>query len=319
MINEVAMKTEVFKIIEQYETIIIHRHTKPDGDALGSQLGLKEAILANYPNKKVIATGDKSTKFLFLGTMDEVEDEDYINALIIIVDTPLVNQISDDRYKLGKYIIKIDHHVNMEEYGDLQVVDTTYESTSGLIANLFLESGKTLSKTCAKLFFTGIVTYSGRFRFDSVTSRTFEIAAKLLKYDFNMNEVYNNLYLDDLKMVKLRAKFIVNFQLTKHNVAYVKTTAKELDDYDADLYMISRGMVNTMGGIDGIDVWVTFTEDENNGKVLAEIRSNKYDINVVAKNYGGEGVKGSSGAILSSFKEADRMLIDLDNLIKESE
>ena len=72
-----------------------------------------------------------------------------------------------------------------------------------------------------------------------------------------------------------------------------------------------------MAGIKGIDIWVNFTEDEENNVVVAEIRSNKYNINTIATKYGGGGHKGASGASLKSFEEADQMLEDLDNLILE--
>ncbi len=174
-----------------------------------------------------------------------------------------------------------------------------------------------MTESAAKALYTGIVTDSGRFRYESTTSRTFLTAAKLLETKFNMTEVYNNLYSDDLETVRLRANFVLRFQLTKNNVAYIKTTKEDLRNLGIDFYSVSRTMVNTMAGIKGIDIWVNFTEDEENNVVVAEIRSNKYNINTIATKYGGGGHKGASGASLKSFEEADQMLEDLDNLILE--
>jgi phosphoesterase RecJ-like protein len=292
---------------------------KPDGDAIGSQIGFREALRVSYPRKQIYAVGDSSDRYGFIGELDTVADEVYTNALVLVVDTPEETMISDQRYKNGDYIIKIDHHIPRSEFGNSQIVDPSFESCSGLIADMIFRMGLKLTDHAARALFSGIVTDSGRFRFDSVTSRTFEITAKLLKYNFCINEVYSNLYLEDLKTVTIRAKFILNIKLTQNMVAYMKTTAEDLLKYDTDLYTISRGMVNAMRGIRGIDIWVNFTEDRTNNSVIAEIRSSKYNINTIAAKYGGGGHQLASGATLKSFEEADMMLKDLDQLIKDEQ
>ncbi|MBP6903617.1 MAG: bifunctional oligoribonuclease/PAP phosphatase NrnA [Bacilli bacterium] len=311
------MFNKVLKAIKEHDTIIIQRHLRPDGDALGSQIGLKEAIKATFPRKKVFAVGDQTERYNFIGEMDVIEDKLYKDALVFILDTSEAFMISDDRYKMAKYIIKIDHHIYKESYGDIAIVDTEYESCAGLVADIIFKMKLKMTESAAKALYTGIVTDSGRFRYESTTSRTFLTAAKLLETKFNMTEVYNNLYSDDLETVRLRANFVLRFQLTKNNVAYIKTTKEDLRNLGIDFYSVSRTMVNTMAGIKGIDIWVNFTEDEENNVVVAEIRSNKYNINTIATKYGGGGHKGASGASLKSFEEADQMLEDLDNLILE--
>jgi len=311
------MFNKVLKAIKEHDTIIIQRHLRPDGDALGSQIGLKEAIKATFPRKKVFAVGDQTERYNFIGEMDVIEDKLYKDALVFILDTSEAFMISDDRYKMAKYIIKIDHHIYKESYGDIAIVDTEYESCAGLVADIIFKMKLKMTESAAKALYTGIVTDSGRFRYESTTSRTFLTAAKLLETKFNMTEVYNNLYSDDLETVRLRANFVLRFQLTKNNVAYIKTSKEDLKNLGIDFYSVSRTMVNTMAGIKGIDIWVNFTEDEENNVVVAEIRSNKYNINTIATKYGGGGHKGASGASLKSFEEADQMLEDLDNLILE--
>ena len=131
--------TNIYRKIKEYNTIIIHRHVKPDGDALGSQIGLKESLLATFPNKCIKVVGDMSERYSFIGEMDEVEDSLYENALVIVLDTGAERLISDERYKLGKYLIKIDHHLPQGEYGDLAFVDTSRESCAGVVASFLLE------------------------------------------------------------------------------------------------------------------------------------------------------------------------------------
>lgn len=304
------------KKIKEFGTIIIHRHSRPDGDAMGSQIGLKEAILATYPYKKVYAVGDENKKFSFVGKVDEISDDVYKNALVIVLDSSEVNMINDDRYKNGKYLIKVDHHISKSNYGDLNIVDTSEVSCASLIAKLIFKNNMKLSNVGARALFTGIVTDSGRFRYDSVTSDTFSIASKLLKYDFDMSDIYNNLYIEDLSIVKLRAILVSKFEISKKNVAYLKNTKQDIKNYNVDIFTISRGMVNIMSGIKDIDIWVNFTEDEN-GKVITEIRSSKYNINQVAVKYGGGGHKLASGCTINSFDECDNVIKDLEDLVVE--
>ena len=310
------MYNRVLKFIREAKTIIIHRHSRPDGDALGSQIGLKEAIKATFPRKEIYMVGDMTPRYEFMGKMDEIDDEKYKDALVFVLDTSEQSMISDERYLTGKHLIKIDHHIAKESFGDIEIVDTTYESCCGLVAFLIDRIRLKMTDYGAKSLYTGMVTDSGRFRYDSTTSKTFEIASKLLKHNFNINEIYNHLYTDTLEMVKLRAQFTLKFKLTDENVAYIKTTQEEMKEYNVDIFSISRNMVNTMAGIKGINIWVNFTEDID-GRVIAEIRSSKYNINNIAVKYGGGGHKAASGATLKNFEEADMMLNDLNELAKE--
>ena len=105
------MFKEVLQAITQYDVIIIHRHTKPDGDAMGSQIGLKGILQANFPHKSIYAVGEINERYAFIGDMDEIDDEIYKGALAIILDLSASNLVSDERYKLADKTIRIDHHI----------------------------------------------------------------------------------------------------------------------------------------------------------------------------------------------------------------
>lgn len=310
------MFEKIIDQIKEYDVIIIHRHSRPDGDALGSQIGLKEVLTENFKDKEIYAVGDINERLSFIGKMDQIAEEKFNDALVIVLDTPEEVMISDERYKLGKYIIKIDHHIPRNSFGDLELIDTSYESCASLVSDFAIKSNLIVNMQAAQALFTGIVTDSGRFRYDSVTPRTFELASKLLNTGFKMTDIYSKLYIEEMEIVKLRSMFTLKFKLTKNNVAYIMTTKEEVKEYGLDFFTISRGMVNTMSGIKGIDIWVNFTEDENNNVVVAEIRSSKYNINQIATKYGGGGHLLASGASLKDFNEAKQMLEDLDNLIE---
>ena len=110
----------ILQTIQAYDTIIIHRHNRPDGDAMGSQLGLKHLILENYPQKTVYVVGDAPGYFGFMedAVMDEIPDSAYSGALACILDSAAPHLISDDRYTLAEKAIRIDHHIFCQQIAD---------------------------------------------------------------------------------------------------------------------------------------------------------------------------------------------------------
>lgn len=309
------MFEQILQEIRKYDTIIIHRHNKPDGDAMGSQIGLKHILTANFPQKKVYMVGDAPGYLSFMedSVMDEIADDVYTDALAIILDCGSSHLISDDRYKLAAKTVRMDHHIYCEDIADIDVVDSTYESCCGLVAELAYESGLALTPLAALSLYTGMITDSGRFRYDSTNSNTFRLASFLMEQKFDTNRLYKNLYADTYESKKLKAQFTLKIQFTDRNVAYIYTTLEELKELNKDTFTISRGMVNTMADITGVDVWVNFTETEEG--VLCEIRSASVNINPIAVKYGGGGHAKASGACVADRDIAMQMLADLDALV----
>ena len=310
------MFKELLEQIKKYDTIIIHRHKNPDGDAMGSQLGLKCIIKENFPEKTVYVVGDPAGHYGFMDNcqMDEIPDSVYADALAIVLDTSARHLISDERYATAKATARMDHHIFVEKICDTEVTDTSYESCCGLVTDFAIQCGLRLCPCCAKALYTGMVTDSGRFRYDSTSSQTFRIASKLMEQEFDTNEIYRNLYADDFSKIRLKASFVLKIRFTACNVAYIYTTKEEMAELGVDTFTVSRGMVGTMSDIRGVDIWVNFTETEQG--VLCELRSSKYNINPIAVKYGGGGHAKASGACVASKEIAMQMLSDLDALTK---
>ena len=311
------MFEKIIALIEKYDKIIIHRHQKPDGDALGSQLGLLGIIRDNYPEKQVYAVGDMTPRYAFMAEreMDEIDDSTYEGALAIILDTSAKELISDSRYTMAEATARLDHHLFVEKIVDEEVTDSSFESCCGLVAAMAMEAGLSVSAASAKALYTGMITDSGRFRYSSTTANTFRVAAFLIDKGFDTADIYRNLYSDELFFIQLRAKFVLRINVTPDRVGYIYTTKEEAAEYGADSFTLSRGMVNVMSEVKGIDSWVNFTETESG--VLCEIRSSLYNINPIAVKYGGGGHQMASGATLKDREEAMSLLEDLNALGRE--
>ena len=312
------MFQEVLQAIRKYDRIIIHRHGRPDGDAMGSQIGMKQIILENFPGKEVYMVGDQPGFFGFMegAQLDEIPDSAYENALAIILDCGSKSMVNDDRYTLAAATVRLDHHIFCEKIADVEIVDTSFESCCGLITEFVAQCGLKLNPLAAQSLYTGMVTDSGRFRYDGTTARTFRLASLLMEQKFDTNELFRNLYADDFSAKQLKAKFILKIQFTVKNVAYIYTTLQEMQELNADTFTVSRGMTNTMADIKGVDIWVNFTETEKG--VLCELRSSKYNINPIAVKYGGGGHAKASGATVADKATAMAMLNDLNDMIGET-
>jgi len=313
------MFEEILNLIQEADRIIIHRHKNPDGDALGSQIGMKHILKENFPEKEILMVGDEAGRYGFMedSQMDTVEDEKYADALALILDTSAKHLISDERYTQARQTARIDHHIFCETIADVEVTDTSYESCCGLVARFAQECGLKLSPLAAKSLYTGMVTDSGRFRYDSTSANTFRLAAFLLEQPFDTNDIYRNLYADDFTNIQNKAKFVLKIQKTPAGVAYIYTDLEEAKATGMDTFSISRGMVGTMADIRGVDIWVNFTETETG--VLCELRSNRFNINPIAVKYGGGGHAKASGATVKDRDAAMKMLSDLDRMMEEGQ
>lgn len=305
----------ILEEIKKYDRVIIHRHTSPDGDALGSQIGLKHIIKDNFPEKEVYTVGDGAKRYAFMdgSAMDEIPDEAYKGALAVILDCGASSLISDERYKLAESTVRMDHHIFCEKIADIEWVDTSYESCCGQVTEFAVQNGLRLSKASATALYTGMVTDSGRFRYDSTNANTFRLASKLMEQEVDTGDIYSKLYADDFENVRLRAQFTLKIQFTAKKVAYIYTTKEELATYNADTFTISRGMVGTMSDLKGVDIWVNFTETEQG--VLVEIRSSKYTVQPIAVKYGGGGHAKACGACVKDKETAMSLLEDLNQLL----
>ena len=312
------MFDSILREIQSFDIIILHRHSRPDGDALGSQIGLKYLIRENYPGKTVYTVGDEAGYLSFMegSRMDVIPDEAYRGALAIILDCGGPNLVSDGRYTLAARTIRFDHHLYTGSFTDLEAVDSSFESCAGLIAHFAREMGLKLNRDAARSLYTGMVTDSGRFRYDSTSARTFSLASWLMEQHFDTESIYRELYADDFENKRRKAEFLLKTRFTPNRVAYIYTTKEELEQLNMSTFAVSRGMVNTMADIRGTDIWVNFTETGEG--ILCELRSAGPNINPIAVKYGGGGHAKASGATVPDRETAMAMLRDLDQLTGET-
>lgn len=305
-------KRKIIEAIKQYETIIIHRHVRPDADALGSQCGLREILKQTFPKKNIYVVGEEDPSLQFLARMDEIDNGTYEEALVIVCDTANTGRISDQRYRLGKKLIKIDHHPNHDAYGDIIWVDTTASSTSEMIYEL-LKTGEqdafVANEEVARLLYAGIVGDTGRFLFPSTKNITFQFAAELIEYPFDRTALYDGLYNVEQHIARLRGYVLQHFTLSENGVSTIKLTKEILHQFEVEPSETSK-LVGTLGDIEHMKAWAFFIEEDN--IIRVRIRSKGPVINELAAQYRGGGHPLASGATVISWEEADQFIQDLE-------
>ncbi|CAM3963453.1 DHH family phosphoesterase [Mesobacillus thioparans] len=311
------MKEQILEAIENYETIIIHRHVRPDPDAYGSQGGLAEILKASYPKKNIYTVGAEEPSLNYLRKLDSIPESTFKGALVVVCDTANAERICDERYRLGEQLVKIDHHPNEDPYGDLQWVDTSASSTSEMIYEFYLtfkEKGIRMSDEAARLLYAGIVGDTGRFLYPSTTNKTFAYAGELIHYNFSRTELYDRMYELAPNVVKLNGYILQNFELLENGAAKVVMKQELLDQYSVKPSEASL-LVSELGNVGGIKAWVFFIEEED--QIRVRLRSKGPVINTIARKYNGGGHPLAAGASIYSWDDVDRVLTDLIEACQE--
>lgn len=306
----------IFEKIREYNRIIIARHIRPDGDAVGSSHGLKELIKASFPEKEVyVINSDVSFESDYIDADDaDIDEALYADALCIAIDTATTERISNPKYSLCRELIKIDHHIECESFGDISWVDDARASASEMVAELYdtCRDGLTLNKKAAAAIFIGIVTDTGRFRFSSTSGKTLRLASILLDCGIDTEKIFTSLYLGSSDIQKMKCRLFLKSKQTEHGVSYY--IAKKL-------YMKRHGFVpdlvgkqvNILDSTEGSMIWASFTQTDDGFRV--SLRSRFIPINALAEKYGGGGHAHAAGASCRNMKQVRELLAEADRML----
>lgn len=306
-----SVRNDILSMIKSYETIIIHRHQRPDPDAIGSQVGLAEILRASFPEKNIYQVGGPVEGLEFLAVMDDVADDVYQEALVIVTDTANSPRVSDNRYSLGKNLIKIDHHPNDEPYGDLVWVNTKASSCSEMIMDFYLafKDELVLTDNAARLLYAGIVGDTGRFLYPATTPHTLEVAAVLRGYAFDATALNRELEQISLSVAKLAGYVYQNLEIDSDGTGKV-IISKEILTAFGVVDSETAAVVPLPGTIDQVVAWGLFVQQPE-GYYRVRLRSKGPVINEIAKRHHGGGHPLASGANAKDMAEVQEIYAEL--------
>ena len=315
------VKQQILNKIKEYDRIMLFRHVRNDGDCVGATKGFKRILQLTFPEKEIYLIDTDLAKYLeFMGPEDEdVPDELYAEALGIVIDTASEARISNKKYTLCKELIKIDHHIPLENYGDIIWVEEERSSACEMIVdfyNTFRDELKIDSEGATYLY-TGMVTDSGRFKYEGVTGDTMRCAATLLDVGVDTETLFARLYLEAFEYLKFKAHIYQRMQITENGVAYIFIDKAMQEEFGLTLEQASA-CVGNLDSIRGCIVWMAFIENgDESHSIRVRLRSRFVHVNPIAEKYHGGGHACACGATVYSLEEMDALLKDADALVKE--
>ena len=309
---------DIAKIILESNKIGIAFHTAPDGDAIGSTLGLLGALKQLNKDVYVISREIVPDNLSFLplaGVIDGSENEPtYGTDLVIVLDCGNADRICADLEDYEGTIINIDHHISNDKYGAINYVEEKSAATAEIIFSLVEALGLSFaSKTDSIIrvgtcLYTGILTDTGSFRHSNVTERTHLIVSKLIAAGVNNNKIHSSLYENrPYQKVKLIGAALSNLELLlKQKVAYVELSMELLQTFNLG-NVDTSDIISTALSIENVEVAVVVKGVDDG--VKGSLRSKAdFDVRKVAEALSGGGhIKASGlklkGASLSKAKE----------------
>lgn len=306
-----TIQEEILEQIRRYDTIIIHRHQRPDPDAFGSQLGLKALLQASFPEKKIYAVGKAVPGLSWISEsetfMDAVPNGAYHKALVIVTDTANAPRVDDQRWPEGQAVIKIDHHPNDDPFGDWQWVQEGQSATSTMIYEFYeaLRPQLTMTAEVARLLYIGIIGDTGRFMYSN-DSETFRVVSELFKYDFDYAKIHYNMTTISENAAKLSGYILQNVTILPSGFAYVILTRELIKQFNLGEAGTSFA-VSLPSKIDTVKAWAIF-EEQDEGNYRVRLRSRSIVINKIANRFEGGGHPMASGAWAQSREDIERLI-----------
>jgi phosphoesterase RecJ-like protein len=315
------IKKQILEKIKEYDRIMIFRHVRNDGDCVGATKGMKRILQLSFPEKEIYLIDGETAQYLeFMGPEDaDVPDEMYKEALGIVIDTASEARISNKKYKLCKEVIKIDHHIPLESYGCMQWVEEERSSACEMIVDFYatFKDELKIDSEAATHLYTGMVTDSGRFKYEGVSGETMRNAGLLLDVGVNTELLYARLYLEAFEYLKFKSEIYRRMEITENGVAYIYVDKAMQEEFNLTLEQASA-CVGTLDSIRGAICWIVFIENgDNEGSIRVRLRSRFVHINAVAEKYRGGGHACASGATVYGQEEMAALLQDADAVVKE--
>jgi phosphoesterase RecJ-like protein len=317
MSREMIKMKELLKKIQEYDQIVLYRHVNPDLDAFGSQVGLYHILNDSFENKNIVLKGEFTNSLvnMFID-FPILECKENTKTLGIVLDTGNRERIDGD-ISICDEMIKIDHHIVVDSYGDINIEDSSASSCSQIITLIYdeLKDDLVLSQKASECLYLGMVGDSNRFMYSSTSAQTFKAAAILVDTGINIEKLYQKLYLKDQKDLEV-TKYILNHYHFDEGIAYYVLTDDSLKQLG-----ISReegsSYVNTLANVEQFKIWLAITENSKDSNYRVSIRSRGIAINEVAAMFNGGGHAYASGATLNSYDELDCLINKLKEKINE--
>lgn len=320
-------KKQLRRYIDDCKNVVIIVHRGPDGDALGSALGLSVFLRKKGNNVTVISPDDVpkvlssmknvTSVLSFASNKGKATNAIKTADMIFCVDFNSINRakgMEDLIVASNATKVQIDHHESPSIAVDLLISDPRSSSTAKMIYKIIVELGDEalIDKTVAEYLYTGMMTDTGNFSFNSQDPEIYEIISRFLKLGINKDEIYANVMntLDEIHL-RLNAHLIADCMTVRHDLhsAFITLNRTDIDKYKY-IKSSTEGVVNKPLAIPDIYYSFFLREDPEYIRISARSKGD-HDVNHICRLFGGGGHKNAAGGeFVGTFEGAEKVIID---------
>jgi len=292
--------------VRNRERFLLTAHEGPDGDALGSLLGM-HYLLTQLGKDSVMFLAAKEfplpIEYRFL-PLEEVFHEppaDMADRTVVFLDCGNIDRMPVDFLTAGgNALINIDHHHDNTRFGDFNLVDVEASCTAEIVYDLALTLGARITSCIASALYVGLITDTGKFMYENTSARTHRVAAELIDAGVDVDDTYRRLYehvpLEKLRLIARALERINRYCGERLVVSYI--TAADYEATGAGEEM-TEGIIDNLRSIEGTKVAAVIRDLGNRGRAARKVslRSSEGDIDVsaIARKHGGGGHKRAAG------------------------
>ncbi len=306
--------------LSKAETILVVSHIRPDGDAVGSMIGLGLALEDAGKKVQMVLADGVPDALRFIPESDRISRKpNGIADLVVVVDAAEIHRVGDTLTGYGIPDLNIDHHVSNTQFAHLNLVESDASATAEILTERLPELGLRVTPTGAKALLTGLLTDTIGFRIPSVQPKTLRLAADLVEMGAQISDLYSKALLQkSVSAVRYWGAGLSNLQVEDGLVWTTLTLADrsksaypERDDAD---------LINVLSGIRGAAIAVIFVEQAPDRVKVSWRAQAGHDVSSVAARFGGGGHRAASGAdVKGTLPEVqERVLSDTRHLLKPS-
>jgi phosphoesterase RecJ-like protein len=298
MKNQVSIAA-LLKLLREHNNFVISSHLRPDGDAIGSSLGMMHLLEAMGKRATVCFVDPIPVNFRFLGGRDRVTCDFPAADAAIFLECDSIERSSIDRQQfdaaLPALTINIDHHRSGLEFADFNWIYQEAAAVGCMVYDLAIAAGIPISRPMAECLYAAILTDTGSFNYPSTSASTFAMAEHLVQCGANPNRIAADVYFSNpASKVKLLGIALSNLQIDG-TVSWSHVTVEEMERVGASVEDC-EGVANHLIGIAGVEAAAFLREVPELKQVRLSLRSRRVlDVSVIAEKFGGGGHRNASG------------------------
>lgn len=292
---------EIAEILKHENRFLVVSHMNPDGDAVGSLLGMYLALREMGKEAWALSADTLPDMYdflpgrqLILQRLEGTTEPQWILALDSATEDRISGDITDLRSRAR--LINIDHHPTNPAFGDLNLIDRKATSTAEIVYNLLRAAGYNLSSDVGKCLYTGLVTDTGCFRFSGVTSRIMRLAAELLEPGFDSYDVTRPLF-EEFPLARMKLEGIMLERMEVHLNGRLVLSTLHTGDFDrvGAIPSDAENMVNRLRESRGVEAGILITGMSEGFSRVSFRSKGRLDVAKIAASFGGGGHRNAAG------------------------